>query len=197
MSESSRGLLAVVWESDLARGGGPVYGRWRGWVIWCGRLLQSLHMLRPRFLCRILPISASLWTLVVQREAAIGRILHKNLRCNTIFLSFVRCCMPSLSSIPRYLCVPLCLSSCIYLLSQVLNFVSELIFLSWVQSLHTCQVNIPYVSCHSRFWILASFFFVEFYILFYLSASNHLYKVSVILLYLLCVLPILYSAVVL
>jgi len=68
MSESSRGLLAVVWESDLARGGGQVYGRWREWVIWCGRLLRSLHMLRPRYLYSILPVAASLWTLVVRRK---------------------------------------------------------------------------------------------------------------------------------
>ena len=45
--------------------------------------------------------------------------------------------------------------------SQVLNFVNELIFLSWVQSLHNCQVQIPYGYHHWRFELFASdsFFF--------------------------------------
>jgi len=38
MSESSRDLLGVVWGCGLARGGGTFCGRWREWVVWCGRI---------------------------------------------------------------------------------------------------------------------------------------------------------------
>ena len=66
---------------------------------------------------------------------------------------------------------------------------SEQIFLSWVQFLHTCRVQIPH-GYHWRFSLLPSVFGV--FPLFYLAASNCPCTVSVILLSQLCVLHILY-----
>ena len=36
-------------------------------LVWCGRPFRSLYMLHPRFVCKSLPVAASLWKLVLCR----------------------------------------------------------------------------------------------------------------------------------
>ena len=52
MSESSRGLLRVVWGSDLARGGTTICGRWREYVVWCGSFKSAILWPRLRYILR-------------------------------------------------------------------------------------------------------------------------------------------------
>ena len=90
MSENSRGLLGVGWGCSLARGRGTFCGRWREWIVWCGKLSRSLYMLHPRFVCNGPPVAASLWKLVLcrmwcwgcsSRLFRPGNLLSRSLSC--------------------------------------------------------------------------------------------------------------------
>ena len=100
-------------------------------------------------------------------------------------------CVPSLYLIPGHFMFFSVWALVFLCWSQVLNFVNGLIFLFWVQSLHNCQVQVPCGYHHWHFELLASVFAV--FPLFYLSASKQPCTLNVILLFLWCVLHILYS----
>lgn len=101
-------------------------------------------------------------------------------------LSFICwCCIPSLFSIPRYLYVFSCSSSCISLVLSSLSFFVWTNFSFFQYSLCALvksKFHVDIITEGSNYLQL----FLEFFPLFYLSASNRPCKVTVILVFVVC-----------